>query len=107
VLLGAANLNGALRSVVDPGALLSLSAARPDAGYVVLLQAGGKLLGMWVETLEGVCPIDLDALTAVDEVASEWGSGLMSGMTDDHLVVLDAELLVERVAELRRQVSEH
>jgi purine-binding chemotaxis protein CheW len=102
LLLGVANLNGSLRSVVDLGVLLNLSATRSDAGYVVLLRASHKFLGIWVETLEGVRQIDLAALEAVDEVASDASRRLMKGMTDDRIVVLEAKSLIERVAEQRR-----
>jgi len=103
LLLGVANLNGSLCSVVYPGVLLNVSATRSDAGYVVLLRAGGKLLGLWAETLEGVCRIDLERLAAVDEVASDPMRGFMRGTTDDRVLVLDATSLTEHVAELKRQ----
>jgi purine-binding chemotaxis protein CheW len=102
LLLGVANLNGSLRSVIDLGVLLHATATRSDAGYVVLLRASGKMLGMWVEALEDVCQIDLDALEAMDDVASDPSSRLMKGMTVDRIVVLDAKSLIDSVAEQGR-----
>jgi chemotaxis signal transduction protein len=104
-LLGVANLNGAIHSVIDPAVLLHLPASRWDAGYVVLLRAGGKQLGMWVERLEGVSHVDLEGLTAVDAGTADSRGGLLRGTTDDHLFVLDEEALIECARE-RRQRNE-
>jgi chemotaxis signal transduction protein len=103
LLLGVAKLNGSLRTVIDPAALLNVPTTRSDAGYVVLLRASGKLLGLWAETLEGVCQIDLTRLAAVDEVASAPIAGFVRGTTDDRILVLDAKPLIEHVVEQRRQ----
>ena len=105
LLLGVANLNGSLRSVIDLVGLLNPLATRSDAGYVVLLRVGGKLLGMWVEALEGVRQIHLDELTAVDETASSPTGGFARGTTDDRILVLDPKSLVEHVVEQLRQHS--
>ncbi len=102
-LLGVANLKGSLRSVVDPAALLNMPTTRSDAGYVILLRASDKLLGLWAETIDGVCQIDLERLAAVDEVASAPIAGFVRGMADDRILVLDAKSMVEHVAEQRRK----
>ena len=103
LLLGVANLNGSLRTVIDPAVLLNAPTTRSDAGYVVLLHASGKLLGLWAETLDGARQIDLERLVAVDEVASAPIAGFVRGMTDDRILVLDAKSLTEHVVEQRRQ----
>jgi purine-binding chemotaxis protein CheW len=99
LLLGVANLNGTLRSVIDLGVLLRVTTKRSDAGYVLLLRASGKMLGVWVEAFEDVCQIDLDALEAMDEVATNPVGGFMRGMTNDRIAVLNTELFLDHVAE--------
>ena len=105
LLLGVACLNGSLRSIVNTGALLDVSTTRSDSGYVVLLRASGKLLGMWAEAMESVCQIDLEQLTPVDDVASHPTGSFIRGTTDERILVLDATSLIEHVAEQRRQHS--
>lgn len=104
-LLGVANVNGSLRSVIDPGVLLNVPAMRSDAGFIVLLSASGKQLGIWVAIIEGVCHVDLDRLTAVNEAASDASGGLIKGTTDDRIVVLDAGSLIRRAADQCQQHS--
>ncbi|MEX2309751.1 MAG: chemotaxis protein CheW [Pirellulales bacterium] len=103
LLLGVANLNGLLRSIVDLRVLVNLPTTPPDAGYIILLHASGKSLGVWVETLEGVSHIDLDRLTDVDGTASDSAGKLTKGTTDDRILALDATVLVEHVAEQLHQ----
>ncbi len=103
LLLGVANLNGVLRSIVDLRLLVHLPATQALGGHIVLLQTNGKSLGVWVETLEGVCQVDLDRLAAVDEAAAGSTGKLIRGTTDDHILVLDANALIEHVTEQRRQ----
>ena len=79
--------------------MLNVSPTRSDAGYVVLLCVSGKLLGIWVEALDGVCRIDLERLAAVEEVTSDSIRGLLRGTTDDRILLLDAKTLIEHVAE--------
>jgi purine-binding chemotaxis protein CheW len=103
LLLGVANLNGSLCSVIDLGKLLNTRAAVSDGGYIVLMHACGKQLGLWAETLEGVCQLDFERLVAVDAATSDPRGGFVRGTTDDRILVLDAMSLIEHVAQQRRR----
>jgi purine-binding chemotaxis protein CheW len=98
-LLGLANLNGALCSIVDLSAVVGARKMKADAGYIVLLHAGGKQLGISVDAIEGVRPVELSRLTEVDAGA---GADVVQGTTDDHVLILNVNLLLARAAELKR-----
>jgi chemotaxis signal transduction protein len=72
---------------------------KADAGYIVLLHAGGKQLGISVDAIEGVRPVELSRLTEVDAGA---GADVVQGTTDDHVLILNVNLLLARAAELKR-----
>lgn len=103
LILGVANLNGTLRSIIDLRVLVNLPMPETDAGYIILLRASGQLLGVWVESLDGIFQVNLDRLTAVDDVASDSIGKLAMGVTDDRILTLDVKLLIEHVAERTRQ----
>ena len=96
-LLGVAGLNGTLRSVIDLGRFVNLPPSGTDGGCIVLVRAGGKLLGVWVKALEDVCHIDLDNLLPASDTAAS-ATALIRGITDEGIIVLDAEALVRHVA---------
>jgi purine-binding chemotaxis protein CheW len=97
-LLGVANFNGSLCSVIDLGELLNVPQAVSDAGYIILAHADGKQLGLWTETLEGVWQLDLERLSAVDAATFNPTGGFVRGTTDDRIQVIDAKSLIEHVA---------
>jgi purine-binding chemotaxis protein CheW len=99
LLLGVANLNGAIRSVVDLNALLHTSTAHSEDGYIVLLRTAERSLALRIESLEGVTEVDLAALIAVDEVASGASVKLMKGIAESRIVVLDTAELISHVKE--------
>jgi twitching motility protein PilI len=99
LLLGVANLNGSLASVIDLGELLNVATTETSAGYIVLLEVGPKRLSFWVEAMDGVRAIDLASLTDVDEATAEKRNGLVRGATEDHLLVLDAASMIPCVAQ--------
>lgn len=98
LILGLANLNGALRSVVDLSLLLRVPTTCTE-GHIALLRAAGRSLAVRVETFERVCEIDLNALAPMDEASSASTGRFMRGMTDNRIIVLDAKALIEHVAE--------
>jgi chemotaxis signal transduction protein len=99
LLLGVANLCGAIRSVVDLSALLLTSTTHSEGGYIVLVRVAERSLALWIESLEGVAEIDLAALAAVDEVASESSGKLMRGITESRIIVLDTAAVINHVKE--------
>jgi purine-binding chemotaxis protein CheW len=99
LLLGVANLNGAIRSVVDLNALLHSCTTHSEAGYIVLVRAAERSLALWIESLEGVSEIDLAALVAVDEVASKASGKLMRGITESRIILLDTAAVINHVQE--------
>jgi chemotaxis signal transduction protein len=99
LLLGVANLSGAIRSVVDLNALLHTAATHSEGGYIVLVHAAERFLALWTESLEGVSEIDLAALVAVDEVASESSGTFMRGISEGRIIVLDTAAILNHVKE--------
>jgi chemotaxis signal transduction protein len=99
LLLGVANLCGAIRSVVDLSALMLTSTAHSEGGYIVLMRVAERSPALWIESLEGVAEIDLAALAAVDEVASESSGKLMRGITESRIIVLDTAAVISHVKE--------
>jgi chemotaxis signal transduction protein len=97
LLLGVANLDGALRSVIDLGALLHTTGQRSDGEYVVVLRTRESAIALRVESLEGVSEIDLATLTTVDEVASGISGKLMRGITESRIIVLDTAAVVSHI----------
>jgi len=99
LLIGVANLDGTLRSVVDPHLLLRTSTIYIENGYVVLLRDGERSLAIWVEALDGVFEIDLATLAAVDEAASGQSGKLLKGITDNRIIILDTAAVISHVKE--------
>ena len=99
LLIGVANLDGTLRSVVDLNLLLRTSTTHVEDGYVVLLRAGERSLAMWVEALDGVSEIDLATLVAIDEVASGNAGNLLRGITESRISILDTAAVISHVKE--------
>lgn len=101
-VIGVANLKGSICSVIDPAVLLNLPVERCDGGYVILLRVGDRRLGLRTETLEGVRPLDLEALADVDEASSDVARRIARGRTNDAILILDAVAVVECAAEATR-----
>ncbi len=99
LLVGVANLGGELRSVIDLGTLFQAPSPGTQAGYIVLVRAGERQLSLWVESLWGVQSADLEQLAVVDDAADEGKSGLVRGATDERIVVVHVEALMDRVAQ--------
>jgi chemotaxis signal transduction protein len=102
-LLGVANLNGSLRSVVDIRVLLSLPDDTTDGGYVILLRNSGRSFGIWAQELDGVSHICLDGLMDADCGETNAHGGVVRGVTEDHTLVLDIGALMTKVANMTRQ----
>ena len=96
-LLGVANLQGIVRSVVDPRRLMHLPSDATDKGYLVLVRLRDCFVALWVEQLEGVAQIDMEALAPVDHAAAGETPSFVKGVTDDHIMVLDLASLLEHV----------
>jgi purine-binding chemotaxis protein CheW len=99
MLLGIAHLNGSLHSIVDSRVLFNMPAAESDGGYVILLQDGGKLLGVWTEAIDGVAQIDPERLTSADIAASDSTGRMIMGVSEDRILVVDGRILVECVSQ--------
>jgi len=101
-ILGIANVDGTLRSIADLAALVNLPSQATVAGYIIVLRSGERLLGVVVEAVDGIRHVGSDSLTAADQAASESIRNMSIGVTDDHVVVLDAVRLIEQVAVLTK-----
>jgi chemotaxis signal transduction protein len=99
LLIGVANLDGILRSVIDLNLLLRSSTTHVEDGYLVLLRAGECSLAVSVEALDGVSEIDLDNLVAVDELISSKAGKLLKGITDNRIIILDTAAVISHVKE--------
>jgi purine-binding chemotaxis protein CheW len=95
ILMGVAHLNGKLRSIIDLGRVLNLTASDSESGHVVLLRMAERVMGVWVESLGDVAHIDLKSLAPLDSGCAESGSRCVKGVTDDRVLVLDAAQLLE------------
>jgi purine-binding chemotaxis protein CheW len=94
-LVGVANLNGLPRSVFDFSRLLDSRSAISNTSYIVLLKVHGRKLGLAVEGVDGVRGMEIENLLSVDANGST--DRLLKGMTEDHVGVLDTNVLLERI----------
>jgi purine-binding chemotaxis protein CheW len=96
-LLGVANLQGKVRSVIDLGRLLNLAPRTPDGGYIVLMRAGDASIGLWIESVEGIRHVDFAALVTTDASVRDRLSGVVKGTAADCIAILDPEALIGHV----------
>jgi purine-binding chemotaxis protein CheW len=105
-LLGIANLQGEVRSVLDLRRLLSLPDGGSEAdGYVLLLRRAGGMVGLRVEQLSEVRHVARAEVTAADSNSDELVTRHARGMTLDKVILLDVEALLEPPAD--RSQAEH
>lgn len=95
-LLGVANLQGDVRSVLELGPLLGL----PDLGdesnrYILLLRHDDRRLGLSVEQIEGIRQVALEELIEQDDAPADQRAGYVKGMTHDKLIVLQTDRMFE------------
>jgi len=93
-LLGAVNARGEIWAVSHLGALLGLSAAKHEDGYVVLLRHERRRIGLRVDAVDGTRRIDRSALLRPPGNSQESATGLVSGIDPaDGLAVVDLAAL--------------
>lgn len=98
-LLGIANLQGEVRSVLDLRRLLHLPETKvADDGYVLLLRGNGGCVGLQVERIDELRHFSPDRLTAPDDDANERCLRFVRGVTPDKVIVLDVGALVDPAA---------
>jgi purine-binding chemotaxis protein CheW len=90
-LLGVINLRGDIRPVADLRRLLDLTPADDStAGYVVMLRQQGGSVGLKVDAIDQVCPIDqAQLLPGRDGAAPIPGSRLVKALTADGVILID------------------
>lgn len=95
-LLGIANLQGEVRSVLDLRRLSALSVGDAAAdGYVLLLRHDGGFVGLYVEQLGGVRHFAPAELTAPDPELNERYLRGVQAVTPDKVIVLDVAALLD------------
>jgi purine-binding chemotaxis protein CheW len=95
---GLINLRGAIVTVVDLGRRLGESAgARPD-GSIILVEHGGRTMGLAVDEVRDVQPVDARRIEAVSGDRALGGIVCGIGHFDDGVVLLlDVGLVVQHV----------
>jgi chemotaxis signal transduction protein len=97
-ILGVACINGELRAIADLRAIVSLPPRDTGAGYVLLLKADHRLLGLLVDVVDGIREIDTSRLAPADEATSDSVRQMAIGVTDGGALAIDATQLIEQVA---------
>ncbi|HEX5471432.1 MAG TPA: chemotaxis protein CheW [Lacipirellulaceae bacterium] len=105
--VGVANLSGTMRSVVDLGALMNVPSAKPDTGYVLLVQTQSNTLAIWVEAVDEVKSVDFETLVPIDGVAWKDSAACLRGTTEDGICVLNLESLCGRLRDGERNSNLH
>ena len=97
-LLGVANLQGDVRSVLGLQRLLGLS-DRDDKTkhYILLLRHDDRQVGLRVGQIEGVRRIVYQAATSAGDFADSLGR-YVRGLTRDNLIVLHTEVIFEHLS---------
>ena len=92
-LLGVINVRGDIRAVADLRELLELPPAedRP-AGYVVMVRHRDRVIGVRIETVEGVRQIDPAQLTSPAAGAAPIaGARFVKALTADTMILVDTD----------------
>ncbi len=85
--LGVISVRGELRSVLNLGAVLGVSSSDSSvSGYVLMARHRGQVIGLYVDTIDGVSDVPLEEMTGTNQ-----GRFLKSSGT---LMVLDTEKML-------------
>lgn len=94
-LLGVANIDGDIRSVLDLGRLLELPAAESaPAGYILVLRRQGQQTALRVDAIDEIRQIAPGELAGPGADAAEPGVRFLRGWTPDRLKLLNTEALL-------------
>ena len=95
-LLGVMNFHGDIRSVMDLGRSLGVTAdsANADAGYVLLVRSGGLAAGLRVARIERIRSIVAADIRAVSQAESEPGLQFLQGLGPDRLRLLNTRAIL-------------
>jgi purine-binding chemotaxis protein CheW len=89
---GLVNLRGRLVPVLDLRRALNLSGTTPVIGRLVLVEAGGPGVALWVDDVPGVRRLSSEEIRPpLDEIG---GRALITGVTADYLSILSIEALL-------------
>lgn len=105
---GVINLRGTLVTVVDLGLRLGAQAVDRAEGSVILVEAGGRTLGLGVDGVRDVQPIDRAALAALEAAHGGGGGGDNDGdarevvrglgrVGEEVVILLDVQTIVRQV----------
>lgn len=95
---GLINLRGAIVTVIDLGARLGESSGRRTEGSIILVDHAGKTVGLAVDEVRDVQPVDARRIEAVSGDRALGGIVCGIGHLDDGVVLLlDVGLVVQQV----------
>lgn len=94
---GIANLEGEIRPVIGLGRLLGVPESEvPTNQSIVLLRRDHRRIGLLVEHIDGIRPVDLRNLIVPEAEPNDRPSGYLAGMTRDQVLLLRTDRLFER-----------
>lgn len=89
------HLDGRIVSVLDLCTWLDLpDRSRAESERVLLLESGGRMLGIFASHLSGAVALDTRELAPPPHTTAEHASGCVRGLTADMTVVLDGARLI-------------
>ena len=94
-LLGVINLRGDIRAVADSRRLLGLPEGDgSDKGYIVMVRHESGVVGLKVDSVEGVRDVAADELSATDGDAA---SRFLKAITADGVIVIDTRAALSSI----------
>lgn len=98
-VLGIANFESQIRSVIDLAKLLDLPADRPQAaGNILLVRCSAGTVTVRVDRVEDVQKISQDQLVAPDQQSNPSQLRLIRGVTPEHLAILSVDAIFAHTA---------
>jgi purine-binding chemotaxis protein CheW len=102
-LRGVASLRGQMRSVIDLGLLLGLTASKAGDGCVVLLRTDAAAVGAWVDETPDICRVDLESLAPIHDLPTGGIQGVVRRVAADGLQVIAFDALMVGLRSACRQ----
>lgn len=98
-LVGVANLQGDVRSVLDLGRLLGLPDPDDETSqFILLLRRDGFQVGLRVGQIDQVRQVFLDMVTSAHDDPADPSARFVQGLTRDHLILLRTEAFFDSFA---------
>jgi purine-binding chemotaxis protein CheW len=95
---GLINLRGTIVTIIDLGRRLGESAETRTDGSIILVEHAGRTVGLWVDEVRDVQPVDARRIEAVSGDRALGGIVFGIGHLDDGVVLLiDVGLVVQQV----------